>query len=128
MSIDCFVGLGGAIQQHSLETAELDIDVFDTTFLLEKLLMLTGLPHRNRIQERTTEALGAIAIGMIKLVGGEHAQPSVTTGGAISFTIGQRVAMSIDWNSRDATMFGTGLVDIPSIKGSISGDLARTEA
>src|SRR4051812_18913119 len=64
---------------------------------------------------------------MVKLVGSKHAQSSLTAWRAVGLTVGKRMSTSIERNSCNAALFGTGLVDIPIIKGRISGHMARTK-
>ena len=70
----------GAIEQDAPKATELTIDVLDTAFLFAKLLMLTGLAGAQGKEERTAIALGAVAVGMLELVGGMHAQTAHAQG------------------------------------------------
>ncbi len=65
-----------AIEGDTHQSACFDIDVLDTTFAFAKLLMQADLVRCLRKEQRATEPLGAIAIGMIELIGRMHAQAS----------------------------------------------------
>lgn len=64
---------GGAIEHGPHQAALLDVDVLDTAFAFEELFVLTGLSRPFRKQERTTIALGVIALGVQEAVGRMHA-------------------------------------------------------
>jgi hypothetical protein len=60
------------IQGDPLDTAQLPVDILDAAFAFEELLVLTCLASTLREKQGTLEALGAVAVGVIKLFGGVH--------------------------------------------------------
>ena len=63
------------------------IDILDAALAFEKRLLLTSRSRCLREEQGATEALGTIAVGMIKLIGRLHAQPNGTAWHAISIAL-----------------------------------------
>jgi hypothetical protein len=112
-----------AIQGDAHQPPSFLVDVLDTAFLFAKLLVVAGLLRRLRKEQRTAIALRAIAIGMLELVRGVHAQAARTEGGAIRIAFVDGMRMLVERNGGHPGTCGTGLVDVPGVIGSISGDM-----
>ncbi len=128
LAVDALVERPIPIQQHAHQPTGLDIEVFDAAFLFEKLFMLAGLAGGLLEEQRTTVALGAIALGMLELIGRLHAQAHGTARDAIGVAKDSGMAMLIQGNGSDAAPEGTGLIGIPGIEGGISSDVEGKEA
>ncbi len=81
--VDRLVERAVAIQGDAHEPTGFDVDVFDAALAFAKLFMVTGLACRLGIEQRTAIALRAVAVGMLKRIGGMHAQADGTARGAI---------------------------------------------
>ena len=73
LRVDGLVERAVSIQGDAHQSAGLDVDVLDAALAKGLLFMLTRLASPGWIQQRTAIALGAVAIGMLELVGRVHA-------------------------------------------------------
>jgi hypothetical protein len=101
----------------------MSFDTLDTAFLFTKLLMVTGLAGRRWIEQRTAVALRAVALGMLELVGRMHAQADGTQRSAIGIALIHWMSMLIERNGGNTSATHTGLIGVPGVEGSISGDM-----
>src|SRR6266481_2378186 len=74
LTIDAFIDRMMPIHRDTQYSSFLDIDVFDTSFVFGKLLMIAALSCLFRQEQRTLVTLGAIAIGVVKLLRWNHSQ------------------------------------------------------
>jgi hypothetical protein len=85
--------------------------------------MLTGSPSLVGKEQRTAKALGAIAVGMVKLIGRLHQQAVLAARCPIGCTSKGRMAVLIEGNGTNAPVPGGALVDVPGIKSGVSRDV-----
>ena len=104
LDVDGVIERPGAIEQGTHQAAFLSIGVLDTAFAFGKLGMRTGLARRLWKEQGTTKALGAKAVGVLKLVGGMHAQACPAARSAIGVAWHLVVAMAIEGNGGDASL------------------------
>src|SRR5207247_3081540 len=112
-----------AIQSDAHQATSFQVDLLDAAFRFAKLLVVTGLAGRGRIEQRTAIALRPVAVGMPELVGGVHAQADGTQRRAIRIALIDRMVMLVEGDSGHTTARRTRLVDIPGIIGGISRDV-----
>src|SRR5947209_1245294 len=117
-----------AIERHLHLPAQFPIEVFDAALLLEKRLLVTGLPRGVGKEQRAAKALGAIARGMRELIGGMHAQPFDTQRDPIRIATTLRMTVLIERDGGDAVAMNDGLIGVPGVKGRIGGDVRGKEA
>src|SRR5260370_38885404 len=123
LGVDGVVQGAIAVQGHTLKSAQFPVGVFLTALAFEKLLMVTGGSGGLREEQGAEKTVRLIAIGMMELEGGGHAQAFGTHGDAIVISRPIVMSMLVDWHGPDAAMPCGGLVDIPGIKGSDGGRL-----
>ncbi len=112
-----------AVEGDPLNTAEFPVDILDAAFAFGELRMLAGLAGFLRKEQGALEALSVKAIGVVELHGGMHGQANGTERGAITQPLKRRFGGLPERNSRDARVTSSGVVDIPRIIGSISGQV-----
>ncbi len=93
--IDSLVEGAIPIQSDAHESARLDVDVLDAALAKGLLLMWTGLARPSWIEQGAAVALGAVAVGMLELVGGVHAQAFWTARHAVWVTSVNRMSMLV---------------------------------
>jgi hypothetical protein len=74
LGVNDVVERAGAVEQRPHQAALRDIDVFDTAFALDELLVVPALAAVLRKEQGTARALTAVPVGMSELLGGMHAQ------------------------------------------------------
>ncbi len=104
------------------------VDILDTAFAFGKLFMLTAVSVGRGKEQGAAEALSAVAVGMLKLIGRMHAQPDGTQRRAIRIALKDRVAMLIEGNGSNTAMTSSALIDVPGIKGGIGRHMGGIEA
>ena len=117
--VDPVVEWSVAVQCDAHLPAHFPVDILDTAFPFGELGMIAVRAGGLRKEQGTAEAEGAIAIGMVELEGGLHAQFFGTDRGPISGPLVERVGMLVEWDGSDAAMEGSTLVDILGVKGRI---------
>ena len=117
LGVDGVIERTMAIQQSAHQPAFLPVVVFDAAF--GELGMRTGLARACRKEQGAAKALGAKAIGVLKLGGGIHAQPGEASRGAIRVARYLFVPMGVEWDGADAPPVGHRLIDRPLVEGSI---------
>ncbi len=94
--------------------------------------MVTGLARRRWIEQRAAIALRAIAVGVLKLVGGMHAQACRAARRPIRVARLVLVPMGVERDGGDALPVSHRLIDASVIEGLISsymrGKLASQES
>jgi hypothetical protein len=123
LAVDALVERTLAIKRHAHQATSFQVEVFDTAFVLAKLLMVTGLACALRIEQRTAIALRPEAIGMPELVSGMHAQALRASRSAIGVAWHLVVGMLVERDGGNASTRCAGLVGVPAVEGSISGDM-----
>src|SRR6266851_7093456 len=123
LRVDGMVERARAIEQHAHQPAFLPIRVFDAAFAFGELGMRTGLARACRKEQGAAKALGAKAIGVLKLVRGMHTQARPAAWGAIGVAWHLFMPMIVEGNGGDAPPVGHRLIDIPIVKGSIGGHI-----
>ncbi len=118
--VDAVVKRPITVQRHTHPATPFPIDIFDAAFALGELVMLARLPSLCRKEEGTLKALGAIAIGMIELLGRVHGQADWTEGNAVRQAGKRGLAVLVEWDGSNAVMEGSTLVHIPGVEGRIS--------
>lgn len=113
LRVNGLIERAGTIEGDSGLAAPFHIDILDTAFLFEELLMLTRGPGLLGKEQRAAIALGAIAIGMVKLVGRLHTQLEGTQRGAIGVSFVGGMPMLVEWQGSDTTDAISILVDVP---------------
>ena len=113
LAVDALVERPISVQQDAHQPAGLDIEVFDAAFLFEKLLVLAGLAGGLGEEQGTTVALGAIAFGMLELIGRLHAQAYGAARDAIGVAKDSGMTVRIEGDSRDAATESACLIRIP---------------
>ncbi len=84
--------------------AEFPIDILEAAFAFDKLLMLTQLACDVWEEQGAAEALRAVAVGLVELVGRIHAQASRTQRHAIRSALVDGMAMLVERHGSDAAM------------------------
>lgn len=123
LGVDGLIERPGAIQHDAHLSTAFPIDIFDTAPALDELVMLARLPGGSGMQERTLEALAAIAVGMVELDGWNHAVLHRATRSGIRVTGEGLMSVLIERHGSNPAMTGGSFVDIPGIEGSIGGDV-----
>lgn len=124
LAIDALVERAVPIQQDPLDATGFPIHIFDAAFAFDKLLVLACPARFLWEEQRTLEALGAIAVSVLKPLGGMHGQANGASGSAIRQTSKRRGAVLVERDSSNAATMDHGLVDIPGIERRISGDVS----
>ena len=83
------------------------------------MLALTALARAGGKEQRTAKALGTVAVGVLELVGGMHAQACRAIGGPVGVTWDGFMAVAVEGDGGDTWPMGHRFVDIPVIEGSI---------
>jgi hypothetical protein len=104
------------------------VEVLDTARPFFELLVLTAGSCGIGMQQRTEEALTAVATRMRELEGGDHAQAFLAQGDAIAVALALGMAMLVESNGRDASPMHHRLVNVAGIKSRIRGDMGGKEA
>ena len=118
--VDDLVERAVSIQQHPHQATFLPIGIFEASFPFGELGVFTGLACRLRKEQRAAKALGTIAISVLELVGGMHAQACRAVGCAIGITTDFLVAVVVEGNGGNAMPVSHRLIDIPVVVGGIS--------
>jgi hypothetical protein len=87
--------------------------------------MIAGLACRVRKEQGTEEALRSVAVGVIELERGLHAQPLATDRDSIMVTKAVMMSMPTPGNGPNPAMTSSRLIDIPRIKSGVSGNVGR---
>ena len=114
-----------AVERDAHLPTQLPINIFDTAPAFEKLLVVTGCLGGGGVQERTTEAEGLIAVGMLEGERRRHGQGFGAERGAITGAREGGMAVLIEGDGSNPAMKGSFLVDVPGIKGGVSGQMRR---
>lgn len=122
LAIDGIVERAKTVQEHAHASTSFGIEILDTTLAFSKLLMVARLARAFGMEKWAAIALGLIAIGMSKRIGGSHAQTFGAQGNFIRIEVG--FGMGIEGNSGNTMVAGTGFVGISGI----SSDMDRKEA
>src|SRR6266566_1828703 len=109
-------------------TGALLVEVLDTAFLFDKLRLVAGLPRGVGKEQGAAKALGEVAIGVRKLVGGMHAKAFDAQRHAVGITTALGMTVLVERNGCDATAMHHGLVGVPGVKGGIGSDVGGKEA
>ena len=112
-----------AIQGDTLDAAQFPVDILDAAFAFEELVVRAGGPGWLGKEQGTLKALSTVAVGMVELGGGVHGQANGATRNAIRQASEGRSALLLERDSRNAAVTSCRLVDIPRIKGRISGQM-----
>src|SRR6266567_1106453 len=126
--VDALVERAVAIERHTHLPAQFPIEVLDTAFLFDKLRLVAGLPRGVGKEQGAAKALGEVAIGVRKLVGGMHAKAFDAQRHAVGITTALGMTVLVECNGSDATAMHHGLVGVPGIKGGIGSDVGGKEA
>src|SRR6266567_8331813 len=123
LRVDGLVERTGAIQGDAHASAPLPVDVFDASFPFGKLKVLARLAGGFWMQKWAAKALGTIAIGMLKGIGGMHPQSFLPERDAIGSK--RRFRMLVEWDGSYPSAMDDRLIDEPGIKGCIGSDMSR---
>src|SRR5436853_5010116 len=75
------------VKSHTHLSPFFPVNILDTAFAFDKLLVFTGSPRFLREKQRATEALGTIPIGVVELKSGMHTQAHRTERNPIGITL-----------------------------------------
>ena len=128
LTVDSLIERAVTVEAGAHLSARFPVEGFDTTLALSELLVLTALCAGLGKEERTAKALGPVAVGRRELVGRIHAQLFLTQRHAISRSLALGMTVRVERDSGNAPTVGTRLIDVPSIKSGISGDVRRVKA
>ncbi len=76
-----------------------------------------------RKEQGAAKTLGTIAVGVVELRGGVHAQAHWAQRGAIWIAPVEGMTVLVEWYDSNAPLTGSILVDLPRVEDSISGDM-----
>ena len=123
LGVDGLVERTATIQGDPHEAASFHVDVFNTAFAFGKLRMVAALAGGLGKEQGTAIALRPVAVGVGELVSGMHAQAARAERHPVGIALIDGMGVLVLGNSGDAPAEGTGLVDVPGIKGGIGGDM-----
>ncbi len=125
LGVNDMVKRAGTIKQDALESSRLPVRIFLTALVAVTREMGTRLAGGGGENEGTAEPLGAIATGVLIKEEGNHAQALLTERRAVRIAVRIGMAMLVSRNGSNATLEGSGLVDVPCIIRRISSDMGR---
>jgi hypothetical protein len=121
--IDGLIEWPVAIEGDTHLSSRFPVDILDTATTFGKLGVVAVFSRLLRKEQWTAEALGAIAIGMVELVGRMHAQALGTQRGAIDIAFIHRMGVLVEGHGSDAAMEGGALIHIAGVEGGSSRDI-----
>ncbi len=128
LGVDGVVERAVAVERDAHLAAKFDVDIFDAAFAFEELLVGAGLLRGDRKEEGAAKALSAVAVGVLELIGGRHAELDGTTRSAIGVAVENGMGVLVERHGTDAVMARGAFIDIPGIEGGIGRHMGGVEA
>jgi hypothetical protein len=125
LRINSLVQWSISIEGHTHSSPFFPIEILDAPLPFDELLVITGGTCFRRYEQRAAKTLSPIAVGMMELDGWMHTQTFRAERYPIRIPLRLGVPMLIEWDSSDATMTSSVIIDVPGIKSGIGCGIQR---